>query len=154
MRPRLPYFDEFDPFSKDAVIKFAVDCLLDYDPQRLREFMGPEAESNASKRLSEKGINEGINYLGISGDGGWTLRRAVKPFKSPDNKDDDWPDWADYRAYVEPEEYYLEHPKGFYDEATFKRYLMEGLREYIKAHPDKRKEIEQLVKDLEIGILE
>jgi len=154
MRPRLSYFDEFDPFSKDAVIKFAINCLLRYDPQRLREFMGPEAEIGADKRAADWGVKRSLNYIGVAGEDMWDITRAIKPFKEPQSIDSTWPDWADYRAYVDPEEYYLEHPEGFYDEATFKRYLMEGLREYIKAHPDKRKEIEQLVKDLDIGILE
>lgn len=136
MRTRLSYYDEFDHNSNDAAIKFAINALLDYDPQRLREFMEPDAP-----------------YGSYGGDGGWRLEKRYRPPKAP-MAYDDWPDWADYRAYVDPDEYYLLYPEGFYDEATFKQYLREGLREYLKKWPDKRKEIDQLVRDLDIGTLE
>lgn len=136
----IPGFSPFGNINRDDLngsIKVAVECLLDYDPQQLRKFMGANAP-----------------YAGVGGDGGWDLEERRRLPNKPDAYSD-WPEWAEYRAYVEPgESYDLDHPEGFYDKATFKKYLREGLRAYVFRWPEKRAEIEKLMSDLDIGSLD
>lgn len=112
----MDYFSEafggFRPDSdRDAALKFSL-CVLALD-NRVDELL----------RLVEGGNNLG----GIEGEPGWIIERR---------EDEEWPNDARFRAYVDPDCYSLLYPEFFADRRTFFRYVGALARVYKNHHPE------------------
>ena len=61
---------------------------------------------------------EGVDVL--VGDPGWAIERRGD---LEDGLNEQWPAHSRFRAYVDPDEFWLEHPECFVDERTFMGYV-------------------------------
>ncbi|MCA7976823.1 hypothetical protein LGM57_10880 [Burkholderia cepacia] len=122
MSEKMDYFNEafggFNPESdKDAALKFSL-CVLVLD-SRMQELLQ---------------LIEGANDIGgVEGDPGWIIERR--------EGDDvvgyeEWPNGAEFRAFVDPNEYSLSHPEFFVDRQTFIRYVVALMKVYRRRHHD------------------
>lgn len=110
-------FEGFAPHKdQDAALKFSLNVIaMDERFEELSKLMAP----------SDLG--------GMEGEPGWGIERR-------ENGEtlgyEDWPTTANYRAYVDPEFYCLEHPLFFSDEATFNGYVAALVKAYASRHPN------------------
>jgi hypothetical protein len=87
-------------------------------------------------------VTDGHDTGGLEGDPGWILERRDENATHPALST--WPQWARFRAFVDPAEFHLQQPECFLDRAGFADLARPLLREYLEARPDK----EELVKDI------
>lgn len=62
----------------------------------------------------------------LEGEPGWELERIEKQDRARPAYQV-WPDWADYRAYVDPELYELSTPEAYYKSTDFRSYLKQAM---------------------------
>ncbi|MFN7957372.1 MAG: hypothetical protein U0P46_03450 [Holophagaceae bacterium] len=124
----MDYFNEafggFRPQSdEDAALKFSLNVILMDD--RLSHLI--ESLSPSSK------------IGGFEGVPGWLLEwRHGGETRGYEN----WPDLAMFRAYVDPQEFRLEHPEFFCDCQTFYAILCSAIKAYLERHPNQAPNIE------------
>jgi hypothetical protein len=81
---------------------------------------------------------------GVAGDPGWILERR-------NEHDVEWPADARFKAFVDPEEFWLDRPEFFMDKKTFYQYVSAGVDEYMKLNPERRGEAESVLVILQAG---
>lgn len=128
------YFNEafsgFDPCTdKDAAMKFCLNAvLMDRRFTDLQELLPDET---------------GLG--GIAGEPNWIIERRnegeVKGYE-------DWPEFAHFRAFVDPDGYALVYPEFFCDKATFEKFVNSAIRAYCNRHPERKQEVESILQKL------
>jgi hypothetical protein len=112
-------FGRFNPQADvDAAMKVSLDALL------------------ADHRLGDiaKLLSSDSNVGGVDGEPGWIIeRRRRRDGPGYEN----WPAYADYRAFVDPRGYSLANPEYYCDEATFHSYVRAAVRAYRVRHPER-----------------
>ncbi len=88
---------------------------------------------------------------GVMGEPGWELERRYPHAPDPGTYAG-WPAWADYRAYVDPEEYELAHPEAFYSARAFAGYLWVTLAVQGRRHPEDVPLVRRLLAALPAGV--
>lgn len=130
------YFKELGGFDErndhDAALKFSLSLvLMDRSFAMLLKLLTP---------------NSGVE--GFGGDPGWVIeRRSVVD----EEENAGWPDWAEFRAHVDPSGYRLGYPEGFYKLHQFLSFVRRGLDGYEKRHKsgdDDFRAVSSLVSDL------
>ncbi|WP_163012991.1 hypothetical protein [Burkholderia stabilis] len=117
----MDYFNEafggFNPESdRDAALKFSL-CVLVLD-SRMQELLQ---------------LIEGANDIGgVEGDPGWIIERRDEGGVGYEG----WPNGAEFRAFVDPNEYSLSHPEFFVDRRTFIQYVVALMKVYRRRHHD------------------
>ncbi|HDR9491700.1 hypothetical protein [Burkholderia stabilis] len=116
----MDYFNEafggFNPESdRDAALKFSL-CVLVLD-SRMQELL----------QLIEGGNDIG----GVEGDPGWIIER-----RDEGGGYEGWSNGAEFRAFVDPNEYSLSHPEFFVDRRTFIQYVVALMKVYRRRHHD------------------
>jgi hypothetical protein len=125
-------FGGLDSWSDhDAAIKIALNNIL-----MSRLFVGDEC-SLMGLLVPDNGIG------GFGGDPGWVLSRIPEEGES-------WPEWADFRAYVVPEEYELAYPEFFMTKAGFFGYVRKALRAFLERNPDEITLVSPVISVLDI----
>jgi hypothetical protein len=112
-------FGTFAPHTdRDAAVKFILDLVLADD--RLDDL------ANLLSISSKIGA--------IEGEPGWILERrkdhAIQSAYSA------WPQYAGYRAFVDPTGYRLAFPQSFYTVQTFHQYVHAAVNVYVKHRPE------------------
>lgn len=121
--------NEFEPhLDKDAAIKFILNCLL----------MGHELD-----RLIEL-LDTSLEIGCIEGEPGWELERVEDKDRNLPGYSN-WPEWAYYRAAVDPDSYQLSYPEAYYGTAEFMSFLKKALDAYLEQYPGKSGELEKLL---------
>ncbi|MCL7422932.1 MAG: hypothetical protein M8364_18740 [Methylobacter sp.] len=120
---------EFEPhLDKDAAIKFILNTLLmDRDIERLIELLD----------ISQ-------NVGGIEGEPGWELERVEDKDRSLPGYSE-WPNWAYFRAAVDPDFYELSHPEAYYTTEDFLRFVNLAVAAYLETYPEERNRLEDLI---------
>lgn len=116
----MDYFNEafggFNPESdRDAALKFSL-CVLVLD-SRMQELL----------QLIEGGNDIG----GVEGDPGWIIER-----RDEGGGYEGWSNGAEFRAFVDPNEYSLSHPEFFVDRRIFIQYVVALMKVYRRRHHD------------------
>lgn len=130
-KPEMLPFDFLHP-ERDKVFDFCLRNLLWTDPEQLRGFMGPDpTQSIYFAEFGESGFECRLNIPGVQ-----------EMFK-------DWPKWAYYKVTAYD---FQGHDRlvNFYTKKIFEAHICAGLRQYIKAFPEKQEQINQLINDLEL----
>lgn len=120
------YFNEafqgFDPCTdKDAAMKFCLNAVL---------MDGRFAEL-------EQLLPNATDLGGIAGEPDWIIeRRNEKEIQGYE----DWPEFARFRAFVNPDGYGMTYPEFFCDKATFEKLVISAMRAYADRHPEHSQE--------------
>lgn len=130
----MDYFNEafggFDPRTdKDAAIKFCLDVIL------------------ADRRFPDldKLLPDTTTIGGMEGEPGWIIERRDE---GETKGYEDWPDFARFRAFVDPDSYELAHPEFFCDKHTFERFVGAAVRAYCHRHPERSCEVVPILQKL------
>lgn len=130
----MDYFKEafggFDPrIDKDAALKFCLDVIL------------------ADRRFLEleKLLPNETKIGGMEGEPGWIIERRDE---GETKGYEDWPEFARFRAFVDPDSYELAHPEFFCDKPTFEKFVSSAMRAYCHRHPERSQEIESILQEL------
>ena len=118
-------FEEHE--DPDAAIKFCLNAL---------------AMDHAFSRLIRL-LSDDRDFDGIGGVPGWALDRWREGDKNYEQQD--WPPGAEFRASVDPDEYELAFPEGFYTAPAFAGFVHAILRAYVARHPGRAAEAERVV---------
>jgi hypothetical protein len=122
-------FGGFRPhLDKDAAIKFALNSLL-MDGKLIRLI-----------DLIDSSTNVGC----IEGDPGWELERLEESDRDLPGYLS-WPDWACYRAAVDPECYQLAYPEIFLDRDQFFGYIERAVVAFLEKFPQEKESLNKLV---------
>jgi hypothetical protein len=118
----LDYFDAafggFRPhIDKDAAIKFILDVIL------------ADGEFEALSQL----VPEGGRVATLEGVPGWWLSRRDPQEQGWPGQH--WPEAAEFRAYVDPEDFELAYPEFYMDRPLFQSYLQAALKAYVARNP-------------------
>jgi hypothetical protein len=123
-------FNGFEPHKdKDAAIKFCLNAVL------------------MDCRFIELEIvmNDGVEIGAMEGPPGWIIERrddgATKGYE-------DWPDFARFRAFVDPDSYELAYPEFFCDKGTFETFVSAAVRAYCHRHPERSCEVASILQKL------
>lgn len=121
-------FGGFQPhLDKDAAIKFALNSLLmDGKLVRLIDL-----------------INSSSNVGCVEGDPGWELEHLVESDRNLSGYLS-WPDWASYRAAVDPECYQLAHPEIYLDRDQFIGYVEKAVNAFLEKFPQEKGNLSKL----------
>lgn len=123
-------FNGFEPHrDEDAAIKFCLNAvLMDFRFAQLEVVM-----------------RDGANIGGMEGPPGWIIERrdegATKGYE-------DWPEFARFRAFVDPDSYELAYPEFFCDKSTFEKFVRAAIRAYCNRHPDRSQEVASILQML------
>jgi hypothetical protein len=123
-------FGGFNPQNDtDAAVKLSLDALVaDHRILELSEFVARNSE-----------------FDGIEGEPGWIIERR----KFSDHLDsDNWPNGANFRAYVDPKEYPLRYPEFFCDKDTFYGYVRSILAVYVDRNPGQGDLVRKILREL------
>lgn len=113
-------FGSFEPHrDPDAAVKFALDCLL----------------LSGKVGWLQDVLDARSDTLSIAAEPGWQLERRNARVSDP-TVYGGWPDSAEFRAYVDPDEFELAHPEAFYDARTFAGFVWVALAVYGRRHPE------------------
>ena len=136
-------FGGFDPLSdKDAAVKYVINTILMEE-----RFSDDDVSLMSVLKPGAVWFLTGTEIFGMGGDGGWEIRRRPP---TPDYfKDIEWPEWADFRAYIVPEEYESAYPEFFMTKAQFYGYLRKGINAYLKRHPDRLAKVQPVLDYME-----
>ena len=117
-------FEQYE--DPDAAVKFCLNII---------------AMGHAFSRLIRL-LDESTNVGGISGVPGWLLERR----NEGDTRGyEHWPSGALFRASVDPDDYELGFPEGFYTAPAFAGFVHAILRAYVARHPDRAAEAERVI---------
>lgn len=123
-------FGGFNPQEdKDAALKFCLDVIL-----ADRRFV------DLNKLLPVK-----TTCGGVEGEPGWIIERRDE---GETKGYEDWPEFARFRAFVDPEEYELAYPEFFCDKGTFEKFVSSAIQAYCDRHPEENQEIEAILQKL------
>ena len=123
-------FGGFDPRTdKDAALKICLDVIL--ADQRFSEL------DNLLPRETKVG--------GMEGEPGWILERRNE---GETKGYEDWPEFAHFRAFVDPDSYALAYPEFFCDRPTFKKIVSSAIQAYCNRHPERSQEVESIFQKL------
>ena len=124
-------FEAFGEFNEnvdpDAAVKFCLNILaMDHSFPDLAELLRSDSKVG-----------------GIGGDPGWDLERRLRGHETAY---EDWPADATFRAFVEPSEYELAFPEGYYTAGEFSAFVRAILKAYLARHPDQIGEADQVTR--------
>lgn len=123
-------FGGFNPRTdKDAALKICLDVIL------------------ADQRFSELDnlLPDKTEVGGMEGEPGWIIeRRNEGEIKWYEN----WPEFARFRAFVDPSSYALAYPEFFCDKSTFEKFVGSAIRAYCDRHPERSQEVEPILHKL------
>lgn len=120
---------KFEPHSdKDAAIKFILNILMmDKGMDRLIELLDASQEVGC-----------------IEGEPGWELERVEENDRGLVGYSD-WPRWAYFRAFVDPDSYELITPEAYYTAEDFKSIASQAVNAYLSVHTEERGKLDALV---------
>jgi hypothetical protein len=126
-------FNGFDPRTdKDAAMKFCLNAVL--MDRRFADLQGL--------------LTDETDLGGIAGEPNWIIERRdegeIKGYEA-------WPEFARFRAFVDPGSYELAYPEFFCDKFTFEKFVSSGIRAYCDRHPDKNQEVESILQKLSVN---
>lgn len=124
------YFNEafsgFDPHrDKDAAMKFCLNAVL--MDQRFSDLQALLPNETA--------------LGGIAGEPNWIIERRND---GESQGYEDWPAFARFRAFVDPDGYELNYPEFFCDKTTFEVFVNSALRAFCNRHPERSEELESI----------
>ena len=125
-----PYAPHTDP---DAAVKFCLQAL---------------ALDNRLAALADV-LKEGSRVSGIGGEPGWELERRDDADRTEDFAD--WPTGARFRAFVDPGEFELGTPEGFYTRAALLGFVEAIVHAYLACHPNQSSRLEPVIAILRGG---
>ena len=119
-------FGVFQPHKdSDAAIKFCLDSIA------------MDHRFPALARL----LDDSTNVGGVGGVPGWLLERRSEGDTRGYER---WPPGAEFRASVDPDDFELAFPEGFYTAPAFAGFVHAILRAYVARHPDRAAETERV----------
>lgn len=128
------YFNEafkgFDPRTdKDAAMKFCLNAvLMDRRFADLKEILPNDTDLG-----------------GVAGEPNWIIeRRNEGETKGYEN----WPQFARFRAFVDPDSYALAYSEFFCDKTTFEKFVSSAIQAYCDRHPERGQEVESILQIL------
>jgi hypothetical protein len=123
-------FNGFDPRSdKGAAMKFCLNAVL------------------MDRRFAdlERLLPDETKVGGMEGEPGWIIERRnegeIKGYE-------DWPQFACFRAFVDPGGYALAYPEFFCDKSMFEKFVSSAIRAYCNRHPERSQEVESILQKL------
>ena len=124
-------FDFLDP-EQDKVLDHCLRKLLASDPEQLRGFMGPDP--TASSWFAEYGEN------------GFECRLKQAALREMYR---DWPKWAQYKVTAYDFDGF-DRLARYYTATAFEDAIRCALRQYARAFPLRRPQLETLLRDLQL----
>jgi hypothetical protein len=125
--------EKFEPhLDKDAAIKFILNILMmDKGMDRLLELIDVSQEVGC-----------------IEGEPGWELERVEENDRGLVGYSD-WPRWACFRVFVDPDSYELVNPEAYYTAEDFKSFASQAVNTYLTVYAEERAKFEGLVSLIE-----
>lgn len=118
MNKNFDFFKSFSPqLDLDAAVKFSLNCILMEDRIEHLSWLA----------------TDGHQCGGVSGEPGWEVERRDSRSPADASGYESWPDWASFRAYVDPNAYSLAHPELYMSGESFYGLLCTALDSYIKS---------------------
>ena len=130
----MDYFNEafggFNPQAdRDAALKFCLEAIL-----ADRRFV------DLDKLLPVK-----TTCGGIAGEPSWIIERRDE---GETNGYESWPEFALFRAFVDPDGYELAYPEFFCDKSTFAKFVCSAMRAYCDRNPEHSEEAKLILQKL------
>jgi hypothetical protein len=121
-------FVNFDPsVDRLAALKVAIDSILvDNRLDDLVELLTPDHRTG-----------------GLEGDPGWIVERKDRVDTHAYNEQ--WPEWASFRAFVDPAVYRIAEPECFLDRKSFLEVATPFLQAYARTYPVSETKIASLL---------
>jgi hypothetical protein len=130
---RSDYFEAFGGLDSsddpDASLKFVLNALM----------MSEQLEDLATI------LTDGHDTGGLEGDPGWMLQRRDSGPGGDMPGYQKWPQGATFRAFVDPDEFHLEHPEAFANNSVFHKYVRDIVAAYVARNPAKQEAVRAIL---------